>query len=295
MNGAVNWNSRYAVLYMTSIEHSKCGIADRDVGRVADNDVILTWLEDAEVLVDVLGVVAELSPAFVLIEVEGLVEAASDTKKRVADGEAEPHRGNSDKRAFSGRLQAGNGEAESCDSYSEGVDVDAVNRRHRAAHPLLGVEPRRSFKPRLVEPLERTEQEVARTAGRVDQLESFESELRDRRGQRLVEDELLHKHRRLQKRVCIPGVFREVLVEVAEKSGLQVGVGEVVNQGAVVVRAPPESDQRRRGLRADLCRPHRVVLRVDQCRSSGLRSEHTESLLEPMTTIVMWGCPESMR
>ena len=130
------------------------------------------------------------------------------------------------------------------------------------------------------------------SAGGVDELEPVDAEFGDRGGQGAVEDEFFDEHRRLQQRVGLLRVVGQVLVQVAEEAGVQVGVGEVMHQCAVVVGAAPEVDEALGGLGADLRGPDRVVPGVDKRCSGGLGCQHPEGLLEPVAVVVAGVDPE---
>jgi len=91
--------------------------------------------------------------------------------------------------------------------------------------------------------LESPEKEVARAAGGVDELEALEPVLLDSLCESAIENELLDEDRSLEECVLLLSVHGEVLVEVTEEAGIEVGVGEVVDQVAVGVLCPPESEQ----------------------------------------------------
>ena len=80
-----------------------------------------------------------------------------------------------------------------------------MDRVERPLHTLTGVDGGGLHLPGREESVERAEQEVAGAAGRVDELQPFEPHLLHRRGQRAVEDELLHEHWSLEKGVLLLG------------------------------------------------------------------------------------------
>ena len=117
--------------------------------------------------------------------------------------------------------------------------------------------------PPVQEPVEGAEQEVARPAGRVDQLEAFERPFLQCRFQGPVEDELLDEHRGLQQRVGLLRVLGQVLVQVAEEAGGQRRCppgrgrarrprrGVARSRAALVDRITGRRDQVQRGMRVD--------------------------------------------
>ena len=119
-----------------------------------------------------------------------------------------------------------------------------MHRVERELYPRLHLQRRRRTVPAVQQPGEGAEQEVPRPTGRVDHPEAVERPLAQRRLQRPVQDELLDELRRLQQRVGVLGVLRQVLVEVAQEAGRQRWVGEVAYQPAVVAAGPPEGQQR---------------------------------------------------
>ncbi|WP_326829806.1 hypothetical protein OIE13_07770 [Streptosporangium sp. NBC_01810] len=129
----------------------------------------------------------------------------------------------------------------------------------RTLHPDPQVGARFEPPPLLQQPVERTEQEVPRPAGGVDQLQFRQIETFQGRGEGLVEDELLHEDRRLQQRVLLLDVLREILVEVAEEAGVQALAVEVVREpDAVAVPALESLDQRLGPVSRDVPPPDEV-------------------------------------
>ena len=119
---------------------------------------------------------------------------------------------------------------------------------------------------------------------RVDHLEPGEPELRDRRGERLVEDELLDEDRGLQQRVHLLRVVGEVLVQVSEEPGAEVRVAEVVDERAFRCRAAEEGEQRVGRHRRNRRLPHSRVVRVDERATGREVGERAESVLQPIAT-----------
>ena len=123
------------------------------------------------VLVDVLGVVAgNVGHGLVVVE-QQRPGCARLAEQRVPDGEVVA--GTPGPRPATlqpGGLQRGDGEAEPGDRDRERVEVDAVDRRPApGARAPLASSAGRACPPLGEQPVERTEQEVPRAAGRVDQ------------------------------------------------------------------------------------------------------------------------------
>src|SRR5699024_11087786 len=125
-----------------------------------------------------------------------------------------------------GRLHEGDDEAEAGDGHGEGVDVHTVDRTHGLAGTFPGVESGFLLRPLVEESLEGADEEVARTAGRVDELKALKGTFGQGRGQGAVEDELLDEHGGLAQGVLLLGVGGEVLVQVAQETGVQLRVVE---------------------------------------------------------------------
>ena len=147
-------------------------------------------------------------------------------------------------------------------------------RRARAAASSRRVDARARVLPAGEQALEGAEQEVARAAGRVDQLAASGRPNSSIAGvERAVEDERLDEVRRLQQRVGFLRRLGEVLVEVAEEAGVARRVGEVVDGGGrrrSRRRARSQSSIDRAGAVADDRQPpERVVALVEQRRGGG--------------------------
>ena len=173
----------------------------------------------------------------------GSTSGVGSVDEGVADGEVQCEGGSLLQGAQARRLERREHEPESGDRDRERVQVDAVYCVERLLHPGLGVQPGRVPVPAVEQPGERAEQEVPGPAGRVDHREPVQRPLGQRRLQRPVEDELLDEHRRLQQRVGVLGVLGQVLVQVAEEPRGQLGVGQVVDQRAVLAAPPPGLQQ----------------------------------------------------
>ena len=191
-------------------------VLGRDVGRVAHDDVVAALFQDGQEQRAIFCCVREG-------HVGGAVAHAGEDVGVGAVDEGVTHRQVEGERwgGFQGReagcLQRGDGEAEAGDGDGEGVEVDAVDRVERRLDPGLKLQAGGVPVPPVQEPVKSAEQEVTRTAGRVDQLEPFERPLPQRRFQRPVEDELLHEDRRLPQRVGLLCVLGKVLVQVPEE------------------------------------------------------------------------------
>ena len=85
---------------------------------------------------------------------------------------------------------------------------------------------------------------MARAAGGINHPHDAEAESLDGRGEGAVEDELLDEVGRLEEGVSLAGGFGEVLVEVAEETGVPVRIGEIVNQlPGFGIGLPPEIEE----------------------------------------------------
>ena len=147
--------------------------------------------------------------------------------------------------------------------------------------------------PILQESVECAEQEVARAACRIDDAQDArqvrraradrgQAELFDGRVEGVVEDELLDELGGLQQGVGLLGCLGEVLVEVAEEAGVPVGVGEVVDDLAVLAAAAPEGQQVLGGLVGGGDRPHGVVGLIEEAgRHLGYR-QRLDALKDPV-------------
>ena len=147
------------------------------------------------------------------------------------------------------RLQRGDEQAEPRDRHRVRVEVHAGHRIKRALRELAHVHRRLVLLPFVEQAVEGAEQEMAGTACRIDQPHLGEPELRDRRRQRAIEDELLDELRRLQQRVLLPSGLGQVLVEIAEKARVQRRIGEVVRQcTSGGIDSLPELDEQGRAI-----------------------------------------------
>jgi len=94
----------------------------------------------------------------------------------------------------------------------------------------------------VYDPLEGAQEEVARSAGRVDHAEALQGPLGQGRLQGLIEDELLDELRGLQQGEGLPGVLGQVLVEVPQEAGGQVLIAEVPDEAPGLILLAPEGD-----------------------------------------------------
>jgi hypothetical protein len=115
---------------------------------------------------------------------------------------------------------------------------------------------------------------VARAAGGVDQPHFPVAEFVDRRGQGAIEDEFFDELGRLQQRKFFLRCFGKILVEVAEKTGIPVGISEVMDQRASVRIDPlPEADNGHAAVAGDFQAKQGIVPFVEQ-RTQGRQSTH---------------------
>ena len=107
-------------------------------------------------------------------------------------------------------------------------------------------------------------------ACRIDEAEIGETELVQCRCEGTVQNELLDELRRLQQCVTLLRILREILVQVAQETGVPLRVGEVVPQCAGIrVHHPPERQQIARSITGYPMAPYRVVLVVVEARDPG--------------------------
>lgn len=125
--------------------------------------------------------------------------------------------------------------------------------------------------------------------------DGVEAELLHRQLQRQVEDELLHEHRSLEQRVRLTGVLGEVLVQVAEETGVQIRVREVVDHLAVGAPLTPERQQRGGGLVRGQDLEERVVRGVEEAlhRPVGL-GQRVEGSQQPVPVVQGRVLPEEV-
>ena len=159
------------------------------------------------------------------------------------------------------RVEQREHEAKARDGDRVGVDVDAIDLVERAAREIGNVLGRRLLLPAPNESAERAEEEVTRAAGRVEEAHVLEAELCDGRVQRLVEDELLDKLRRLEEREALAHGFGEILVQVPKKA--RVSAREHQRRRATCIALAEEIEQSLCSLARWRQHPYRVVTRVE--------------------------------
>ena len=204
----------------------------------------------------------------------------------VADGQVEGERWGGLQRREAGRLEGGDGQAEAGDGDGEGVEVDAVDRVEGGLDAGLEFQAGGVAVPAVEQTVEGAEQEVAGAAGGVDEPEAFERTFFQRWFEGAVEDELLDEDRRLQQRVGVLGVLGEVLVQVAEEPGGQRGVGQVVDERAVLAAAAPEVEQPGHRVTGRRDQVQRGV-RVDQRLRRGQPGQVVDRDLQPFAVGVL--------
>ena len=116
-------------------------------------------------------------------------------------------------------LQRGYDQPEASDPGGVRVDVHTGELLEDPVDEDLHIGAGFQHLPAPQQPVERTEQEVPRAAGRVDQPHRCEPELLDCWVEGAVENELLDELRRLQQRVVLARLLGQVLVEVTEEPG----------------------------------------------------------------------------
>src|SRR5581483_12249559 len=99
---------------------------------------------------------------------------------------------------------------EAGDGDRERVQVHAVDRVERGLDAGLDLDRGGVLVPAVQQTAKRTEQEVARAARRVDHPEALKRAFFQRRFQRAVQDMLFDEHRRLEQRIRVLRVFRQV-------------------------------------------------------------------------------------
>ena len=178
-------------------------------------------------------------------------------------------------------------QAEAGDVGGERVEVDPADRLQRPLHMESRTRTGLQLLPARQQAIEGAEQEVARTARRVDQGGVLQPEGLDGRGEGAIEDELLHEHGRLQQCERLLRVLREVLVQVAEEPGAPRGVGELV---ADLTRLRIEFLQLAQQAAGAVGRgrerhPHRVVF-TEHVTGGGQIGEVAKDMTQPVAIIV---------
>lgn len=83
----------------------------------------------------------------------------------------------------------------------------------------------------------------------------------------------------MQKGVPLAGVLGEVLVKVAQETGVPVRIGEVVGQRANVwIRLTPEIKQAREGIPGGPGEPERIVSPIEELAHAGKPAYRLEHL-----------------
>ena len=222
-------------------------ILRRDVGRVADDGVILAPQQPIQlrcVLVDVMMLHLSAEPLGHARHVV-LDEEMRAVKQAVAHREGKRKIRRGGKTCLIAGTQRGQQQAEPGDLHGEGVQVDAGHAVQRALRQGLGRGVGINALPLRQQAGETAQQEMPGAAGRVDHSHPLDAELPDRRIQGAREDPVLDEVGRLQQGKPLAGVLGEVLVEVAEKARAEVRVGEVVHQRAGLGHAVAEEGQQR--------------------------------------------------
>ena len=268
-------------------------VAHGDVGRIAHHDVVRVpqdLAQELRVLGEVEVLVRVLEAGERVLGVEQLFRPPP-MEQRVPGGHLHPETRRLDQPADVTGVDRGHQEPEPGDRRREGVQV---HPRHPVQH-VLHQGPHAVSRPvpsrELEQPPEGPQEEVARAAGRVDHGHRPVPEGLDGRGQRQVEDELLHELRRLEQGVALAGGLGEVLVEVAEEAGVQRAVVAARDE-----RMPRLAGLRVRGAegleqvpgavgrRGD--RPERVVGLVEQRAHAGEGLDGAEDVEEVLALAV---------
>ena len=245
-------------------------ILHRDVGRITDHRVVLPAqnpLHLGQVFAGVgmgqprVGVVLGL-----LEHLLGVLQAEPRTvQQAVANRHVQPQVGRIRQPPHFAHPQRRRQQPEPGDGHRKGVQVHARHPIQRLLRDVARIAARFVTQPLGGQPLEPAEQKVAGAAGRIEHPHLAESELPNRRGQRPVEDQRLHKFRRLQQRITLAGRLGQVLIQIAEKAGIPGRVGEIVDQRAGVgINGLPELAQRHRRITADAEPEHRIVRFIEK-------------------------------
>src|SRR5690606_12034657 len=128
------------------------------------------------------------------------------------------------------------------------------------------------------------EGEVARADSRVYHRHRGQRKHLQRLAKRAVEDELLHEHRCLQKRVLLPCSLAQILIEVAEETRVPCWISEVVRKRTRGrVHAPPELHERLGRVRRRVPPKHRIVALVEERTPAWQCCQSSEDLQEPVS------------
>ena len=137
------------------------------------------------------------------------------------------------------------------------------------------------------ETMESTQREVAGAAGGINHPHNLVAERFDGRRERAVENELFDELRGLQQSEAFLGVFGKVLVEVAQETGVEIRIAEVVGERRVLQILPrfgvellPEFQQQLRAVAAQPEAPDRIVSIVKEGRQTGQPANGAENVVE---------------
>src|SRR6185369_1015636 len=110
------------------------------------------------------------------------------------------------------------------------------------------------------------EEEVGGAAGRIDHPHTLVAERLDGRRKCAVQDEFLDELRCLEQRVALLRLVRKILVKVAEETGVEIRVAEIVDQWGVLqiltgfgIKLLPKFEQQLRSVTAEAKAPDRIV------------------------------------
>ena len=228
-----------------AIEGGNGAVLDRDIGWVSHHRRVLAG-QDGVGRLQVLGgkgVTVKLIPAQAevflrVLQPQGslgtpVITLIETVQQAVAGGDPQMKIRRQAKFAHLGQFQGGNQQAEAGDGHCEGVEVDAGDAVQGLLHGDVEVF-RALAQPARGQAVEGAEQEVAGPTGRVEQIDFFQRIAVQGRGEGAIQDEGLDELRRLQQGIALPGRFGEVLVEIAEKTRVPVGVAKIMHQGAAV-------------------------------------------------------------
>src|SRR5262245_15397694 len=106
-------------------------------------------------------------------------------------------------------MQCGDNEAEAGNGHGKGVEVHPGNSIKSTLGQYTRVGARLALGPEVEQASKGTQQEMPGAAGRVDQAHVLQAELVQSRGQRVIQDEFLDKHRSLQQGVLLTRLLRQ--------------------------------------------------------------------------------------
>ena len=108
------------------------------------------------------------------------------------------------------------------------------------------------------------------TAGRIDQPHFPIAKLAQGRFQGAVQNELLHKLRRLQQGIPLLRRLRQILVKIAQEPGIPIGIGEIMDQPpGIGIDLLPKPQQSHGPIARHRQPPQRVMALVEQRRHAG--------------------------